>query len=243
MVTLALDTSHPVGSVALARDGELLSRETFREPSSHLVALGQSVDRALADAGLAMSAIERIAVVTGPGSFTGLRIGLSFAKGLHAARATPMVALDALRLLALPHLAKHGRVAAMIDARRGEVYAAVYQGPPAGAMDPAAVTIGVSPQAVAPAEWLASLDSAPQVFVGTGALAHRDAILAAFPSAVIIAGDDAYPSTAFFAVIAHRMQPLDENGVRALEPFYIRASGAERVKLRAHAQRAEHGDE
>jgi len=242
MVTLAIDTSHPVGSVALARDGELLGTETFREPSTHLVALGQAADRLLDGVGLAPPAIERIAVVTGPGSFTGLRIGLSFAKGLHAARGTPMVAIDSLRLLALPLLSAAARVAAMIDARRGEVYAALYEPPTADNTDPAAVRVVTAPRAVSPAEWLVSLEQAPDTFVGTGAIVHREAILSAFPSAVIVAGDDAFPSTAHLAVIAHRMSPLDENGVRALEPTYIRPSGAEQVRLRTHAARDERDD-
>ena len=85
MVILAVDTSLQVGSVALARDGTVLGTERFDEPSSHLVALGGAVERLLAAAGLAASDVARVAVVTGPGSFTGLRIGLAFAKGLHAA--------------------------------------------------------------------------------------------------------------------------------------------------------------
>ncbi|HET6462319.1 MAG TPA: tRNA (adenosine(37)-N6)-threonylcarbamoyltransferase complex dimerization subunit type 1 TsaB, partial [Candidatus Krumholzibacteria bacterium] len=117
MITLSLDTSHPVGSVALARDGELVGSETFREPSSHLVALGHAVDQLLASTALTPAGIDRLAVVTGPGSFTGLRIGLSFAKGLHAARHIPMVTINALQLLALPWLAPGARVCAMIDAR------------------------------------------------------------------------------------------------------------------------------
>jgi tRNA threonylcarbamoyladenosine biosynthesis protein TsaB len=244
MVTLALDSSHPVGSVALARDGVLLASESFREPSSHLVALGQATDRVLGGAGLTPGQLDRLAVVTGPGSFTGLRIGLSFAKGLHAATGVAMVAIGGLRLLALPHLALAVRVCAMIDARRGEVYAAVYERTSAGsgADDPAAALERVSPCDVAPAAWLASLDCAPDVFVGTGADAFRELIADVFPAATIPGGDALLPSTAHLAIVAHRMTPLDEDAVRSLEPLYIRASGAERKRLRAHAHPAEQSD-
>ena len=239
MVTLALDTSHAVGSVALARDGTLLGAETFREPSSHLVALGQSVDHVLGQAGLSPAQVDRLAVVTGPGSFTGLRIGLSFAKGLHAAIGVAMVSIDALRLLALPRLKSAGRVCSMIDARRGEVYAAVYER--AGdASDPAAAGIVTAPHAVSPRALLASFEAPPDVFVGTGATAHRDELRAVFPHAEI--AGVAYPDTAHLATIAHRMSALDENAVRALEPFYIRESGAEQKRLRAHARSAEGAD-
>src|SRR5690349_14873396 len=174
MVTLALDTSHPVGSVALARDGELLGSETFREPSTHLVALGHAVDRLLASTALTPEGIDRLAVVTGPGSFTGLRIGLSFAKGLHAARHVPMVSVNALQLLALPWLSPGARVCAMIDARRGEVYAALYERATSDALDKDASAARelVAPCAQTPPAFLASLEVTPEVFVGTGAFEH-----------------------------------------------------------------------
>jgi tRNA threonylcarbamoyladenosine biosynthesis protein TsaB len=245
MITLAMDTSHAVGSVALARDGELLATKQFREPSTHLVALGHAVDHVLAAAALTPPDINGIAVVLGPGSFTGLRIGLSFAKGLHAARGMTVVTIDALRLLALPWLAQGARVGSMIDARRGEVYAAVYERAcdEIQAADPAAAHEIISPAALPPAALLASLSATPDVLVGTGALVHRDAILASFPSAVIVEGDAVYPSTAHLAEIAHRMHALDEPLVRTLEPVYLRASGAERMRLRNHARSAERGDD
>jgi tRNA threonylcarbamoyladenosine biosynthesis protein TsaB len=233
MITLAIDTSHAVGSVALARDGALLSSEQFRAPASHLVALGRTVESALARAGLGPSSIERLAVVTGPGSFTGLRIGLSFAKGLHAATGVPLVTIDALRLLALPWLSK-GRVCAMIDARRGETYAALYEFS-TSPQDAGAAKEMMAPRVVAPQTWLSTLDATPDVFVGTGAAAHTGLIRASFSSAEIPADDAPYPSTAHLATIAHRMTPLDENAVRTLEPLYVRPSGAETMRLRSHA--------
>lgn len=248
MITLAMDTSSPVGSVALARDGELLGTKQFREPATHLVALGHAVEELLQETALSPHEIDRIAVVMGPGSFTGLRIGLSFAKGLHAARRIPLLPIDALRLLALPWLSQGARVCAMIDARRGEVYAAAYESASGEdqAGDPAAAHETIAPCAQTPAGVLDALSAAgmtPDVFVGTGAFAHQDAIRARFPSAVIIEGEAMFPSTAHLARIAHRMHPLDEEAVRGLEPTYIRASGAEQVRLRAHARRAETGDE
>ena len=244
MVTLALDTSHPVGSVAAARDGVLLGAGQFREPATHLVALGHSVDDVLGAAGMSVSQLDRLAIVTGPGSFTGLRIGLSFAKGLHAATGVPLLSMDALRLLALPWLVEATRVCAMIDARRGEVYAAVYAQASADetAADPAAAREVVAPCAVSPVAWFELMDAAPDVFVGTGAVAHRDTILARYPAATIPDEDSMYPSTAHLAMIAHRMRPLDEPAVRTLEPLYVRASGAEQKRLREHVRPTEGAD-
>jgi tRNA threonylcarbamoyladenosine biosynthesis protein TsaB len=239
MVTLALDTSQPVGSVALARDGELLGSETFREPSTHLVSLGHAVDQLLASTALSPEKIDRLAIVTGPGSFTGLRIGLSFAKGLHAARHIPMVTINALQLLALPWLSPGARVCAMIDARRGEVYAALYERASSDALqrDVSAAYELVAPRAETPHAFIAMMKYTPEAFVGTGALEHRDMLRARFPGAMVIEGAAIYPSTSHLASIAHGMLPLSEDAVRSLEPLYVRPSGAER--LRAHARHAE----
>jgi tRNA threonylcarbamoyladenosine biosynthesis protein TsaB len=241
MVTLALDTSHPVGSVALARDGTVLGTEHFREPATHLVALGHAVEQLLTSTALTPAGIERLAVVTGPGSFTGLRIGLSFAKGLHAARGIPLVTINALQLLALPWLAPGARVCAMIDARRGEVYAAMYERAASDTLanDLSAAHEAVAPRAQAPAAWLASLPAMPEVFVGTGAFAYRETLRADFPGAMIVEGAAMYPSTSHLASIAHGMPPLTGSAVRSLEPFYVRASGAEQMRLRAHTRPSE----
>jgi tRNA threonylcarbamoyladenosine biosynthesis protein TsaB len=240
VITLALDTSQAVGAVALARDGALLASAQFREPYTHLVGLGRAVDDALREARLSTAQLDRLAVVTGPGSFTGLRIGLSFAKGLHAATGARMVVIDALRLLTLPWLSEGARVCALIDAKRGEVYAALYERSCAAevAEDASAAREVIPPCAASPSPWLASLGVAPDVFVGTGALAHRAVLRDGFPAATILEGDAVFPSTTHLAMIAHRMPALDEDAVRTLEPLYVRPSGAER--LRAH--RMEGGD-
>jgi tRNA threonylcarbamoyladenosine biosynthesis protein TsaB len=234
VVTLALDTSHSIGSAALAVDGAPAGVERFEEPSSHLVALGRAVESLLGAANRRASDIDRVAVVIGPGSFTGLRIGLAFAKGLHAARGMDVVAIDSLRLLALPHLGNAPAVRSMIDARRGEVYAAAYA--PASRADAeadaAAAREIAAPRALAPEAFLAGLDPAPAWFVGTGALACADAIRARFPRARVAGKADAFPSTPYLASIAHRMRALDGAAIRALEPLYLRPSGAERKRLR-----------
>jgi len=239
MVTLAVDTSQPIGSAALARDGVLLGVERFHEPSSHLVALGHAVEHLLAAHRLSPADVGRLAIVIGPGSFTGLRIGLAFVKGFHAARGADVVAIDALRLLALPLLSTYPRVCAMIDARRREVYAAVYEraSEDERAENPAAARVGLAPCALGPADLLASLGAAPDAFAGSGALAHRAEITATFPLAAIPESDAGAPSTPHLATIAHRMRALDPAEIRDLEPNYIRASGAERVRLRSHARR------
>jgi len=231
MVVLALDTSQPVGSVALARDGVLLGVERFNEPASHLVELGRATARLLNAAELGAADVTRIAVVIGPGSFTGLRIGLAYAKGLHAACGADVVTLDSLRLLALPLLADHESVCAMIDARRGEVYAAAFARDVASSTAVAAREL-LGPCALAPQHLLAALATPPACFVGTGAIAAADAIHARLPNATVAGIEHAYPSTAFLALHAAALTALDAGAVRELEPLYVRPSGAERMRLK-----------
>jgi tRNA threonylcarbamoyladenosine biosynthesis protein TsaB len=227
VIVLAVDTSHPAGSVALARAGTVLGHVTFEQPDSHLVALATSVERMLKAAGLSPRDVNRVAVVVGPGSFTGLRIGLSFAKGLHAATGVDIVPIDSLRLLALPFLEQHDSVCARIDARRGEVYAAVYDGD-------AEV---VSPCACAPEALIRHLQErgvTPLLLVGSGVRAAEAALRGSFPDASIAPAAAAQPSTQRLAVLAPGLEPLDESAIRQLEPRYVRPSGAERVRLRGH---------
>lgn len=243
MVTLAVDTSHPTGAVSLARDGVVLGSGHFAQPSSHLVALAQTVEQLLAEATLAPRDVTRVAVVIGPGSFTGLRIGLSFAKGLHAAGGAGIVPIDALCLLALPLLERHERVCAMIDARRGEVYAAVYARATDDERraDAAATRVMVAPCARTPVAFLAAFHEPPGIFVGSGAVAARAAIEARFPAAVFADTAACLPDTAWLARIAPCMRALDRAEVRRLEPIYLRPSGAERVRLKSHGRGGDDG--
>ena len=233
MVTLAIDTSHAVGSAALARDGVVVGEATFAAPATHLVELARAVERLLGENGLTARDVPRVAVVLGPGSFTGVRIALAFAKGLAAAGAE-LVAVDSLSLLALPFFDENrSRVCAMIDAKRGEVYGAVYER--ARRAEPPALEAIEAPRAESPAAFLAALAPAPDVFVGTGALVHRDEIAGHFPHSEIADEVRAYPSTAFLASIGHRLPAFTHAAVRVLEPIYLRPSGAERKRLRSHA--------
>jgi tRNA threonylcarbamoyladenosine biosynthesis protein TsaB len=232
MITLALDTSHAVGSVALARDGVVLGEATFSAPATHLVELARAVERLLGENGLTARDVSRVAVVLGPGSFTGVRIALAFAKGL-AAAGVDVVGMDSLSLLARPFFDEgRERVGAMIDAKRGEIYGAVYERENASATAPAAV---VSPRAESPGAFLDAIPAAPEVFVGTGAIAHGAEILARFPRADLAPESRAFPSTAYLASIGHLLPAFSRDAVRTLEPVYLRASGAERKRLRSHA--------
>ena len=241
MITLAVDTSHATGSVAVASNGVILGEARFAAPSSHLVELSKSVERLLDNNRLTIRNVDRVAVVLGPGSFTGVRIGLAFAKGL-AAAGKELVATGSLHLLAWP-LIDGGLVCAMVDAKRGEVYAAGYERAQAKRYEEPPTMAEILPaRAEAPEQFLsavASTDRPPAAFVGTGALVHASTIRARFPNVEIASEAHAFPSTAYLARIGHLLPVFTPIAIRELEPLYLRASGAERKRLRAHAKEAE----
>jgi len=229
MTILAIDTSHPTGSVSVRVGDEDPRTLLFGAASSHLVEMGGAVARLLETAGARPEAIDRVALVIGPGSFTGLRIGLAYAKGLYAALATEIVTMVSLELLAIPVLAAHETACAMIDARKSEVYAAVYRRAQPGAK----LAAVIEPHAVAPDRLLTSLGGRPMVFVGSGAVRFRPAIERALGAAAVFT-PDAYnqPSTAVLCRAGAELPVLGTEDVSRLEPYYIRPSDAKLKALR-----------
>jgi len=125
VLTLALDTSMRTGSVALGREGEVLIESRLSVQAVHSESVLPEIDRMIRSAGFRPPDIRRIAVGSGPGSFTGVRIAAALAKGILAATGADLFAYSSLAVIAAG-TAAGGRVCAAIDARRGQVYAAGY---------------------------------------------------------------------------------------------------------------------
>lgn len=125
---LSLDTAGTRCAVAVSElgDGSLLARADPDIGRGHAEVLMGLVADTLAAAGATYADLGRIAVVVGPGSFTGLRVGVAAAKGLALALAIPVVGVASLEALAEPHWHGATSVLAVTDAKRGEVYAALY---------------------------------------------------------------------------------------------------------------------
>ena len=124
---LHIETATRNCSVAIAQNGQtLVCREIAEEGYSHAEKLHVFIEQTLADAGIAYKDLSAIAVSQGPGSYTGLRIGVSAAKGLCFALGIPLIAVDTLQALASRVSQTDGKIISMIDARRMEVYSAVF---------------------------------------------------------------------------------------------------------------------
>lgn len=122
-LVLGIDTSTQIGSVAVVRDRTLLAQATSERGSGLLVV----IDAVCTGAGITAGELDAIAIGAGPGSFTGLRIGMATAKGIAFATGKPLWAVSSLAALAEPALTGDNVVCAVLDARRGEVYAAAFR--------------------------------------------------------------------------------------------------------------------
>lgn len=125
---LSLETSTDICSVALHNDGKLLAFAESNDDFSHATNITLFIQKCLNQASKKINELDAIAISIGPGSYTGLRIGLSTAKGICYGQNIPLLAINSLDILAQGSKSEktHSLVIAMIDARRMEAYAAIY---------------------------------------------------------------------------------------------------------------------
>jgi len=124
---LNIETATKNCSISIAKDGEtIVCNEIAEEGYSHAERLHVFIEESIAAAGISFKDLVAIAVSQGPGSYTGLRIGVSAAKGLCFALGIPLIAVDTLQSLAAQVTIENGLIVPMLDARRMEVYSAVF---------------------------------------------------------------------------------------------------------------------
>ncbi len=128
---LAIESSTRVARAAVLRGAALLAEFAAEPTGSQSEQLLPAVDRALREAGVRVAALDAFAVSIGPGSFTGLRVGIATARGLAFGSGRPVAAVSTLAALA-SGVPSAGAVASLLDARRGELYAAVFETGPEG---------------------------------------------------------------------------------------------------------------
>jgi tRNA threonylcarbamoyladenosine biosynthesis protein TsaB len=221
---LGIDTATWTAAVGVTRDGVVLAEGVHRESKSHTASLASLIERALADAAVPIEAIEGVAVSIGPGSFTGLRVGLALAKGIAFAGAVPMVAVPTLEGLAWVADAPPGAtVCAALDARKREVYAALFAADPDG---PRRLT---EDAALAPAALAAQLD-AGCVVVGDAGEVYGELLGA---RATVRPFATHHPRGGVIARLGwQRLQAGEAADLGALEPVYVRAPDAELPRSR-----------
>lgn len=226
MLLLAVDTTTRFGSVAVVGNGEVLAEVNYVSPSSHSRQVFRAVDEALRMAGLKFDNLGGLAVAAGPGSFTGIRIGLSLVKALALASGHPLAAVSALEALARKLMAPGvGLMVPMIDARKGEVFASAYR------PDEEELRELIPAGAYRPADFLDRLPLAGQAtFIGTGARLYRAMIEDRLGTRAIFSSRSLHVA-AEVGLIGHKLlaggQGISPAG---LQPIYYRQSQAEEKK-------------
>ncbi|MDR1787737.1 MAG: tRNA (adenosine(37)-N6)-threonylcarbamoyltransferase complex dimerization subunit type 1 TsaB [Treponema sp.] len=165
MTTLAIDTATELLSVALGAGGRVLSRRVDAG-LRHSELLMPTVDALLAEAGIPPAALDLLACMQGPGSFTGVRIGFAAVKGIAAALGVPYIAVPTLDCMARPFAAEAALVVPAIDAKKGRFFAGLYRG---GARLSPLLDAAPAELAALCAEHCAPRSPFPLILSGTGA--------------------------------------------------------------------------
>ncbi len=180
---LNIDTATEYAGVCLSNNGQILAMEESADQKNHASFVQPAIKRVMAVAGQRLSAIDAVAVTGGPGSYTGLRVGLSSAKGLCYALNKPLIMVNTLEVMALasinewqkcPKSAQNTLFCPMIDARRMEVFTALYDKELNPVLPPTAMVIDA-------ASFYAELEDNVVVFTGSGSdksqiIKHQNAV-------------------------------------------------------------------
>ena len=224
MKLLFVDTCGSMVGVALGDGGRIVAETNLtldRRLSARLLAI---IDGLLVESGMSVTGLDGIGVAWGPGSFTGVRIGMATVKGMALAATLPVVGVSSLALLAANVPFPRHQVCALMDARKKEVYAGLFRCEP--------LPLPVVPECVLPPDTLLDGIRVPTIFVGDGAAVYRETIekrcgeLAFFAPASC-----SFPRAACGIVLCRELFARGE-GVppERLGPVYIRPSEAEVAK-------------
>lgn len=214
---LHIETSTEACSVAVSEDGLAEFKLEDLQGPSHAVQLGVFVDEALSFVDNHGMPLDAVAVSCGPGSYTGLRIGVSMAKGICYGRNLPLIAIPTLEVMSVPVLLQQdlpddALLCPMIDARRMEVYAAIYD----RALN---MKRSIAADIVDESSYLEYLDSQPVYFYGNGAAKCREKIT--HPNAHFIEG--VRPLARWMFPLAEKaLAGKDFKDVAYFEPFYLK---------------------
>ena len=228
MNLLAVDTSGPVAGVALARDGAIVYEAAAVNRLTHSVNLMPMIEEALTRGGLDIADIDLYAAVSGPGSFTGVRIGISAIKGMAHGAGKPCIGVDALEALAAGVCLSDAILCPIQDARAGQVYGAAFCAgfPPVRLCEDMAEKLPVYLQRVAA---FAAADQ-KLCFLGDGVATYRRAIEEAMGERAVFAPMHAsYLRPAAVAALADAKQ-AEAVDYLTLMPVYLRAPQAERAR-------------
>jgi len=220
MLILGIETATERVSVAIGGHEGVIGLFEITKGRRHAETLVPAIEFTCRQADIDMDEISVVAVDVGPGLFTGMRVGLASAKAIAQALRIPMIGISSLDLLAFPCRHTDRVVVPVIDARKGEVFYAMYKQVPGGIQQVAEPQVGPIDELVA--DLMARNEEA--LCVGDGARRYTEEILDGYHCEI---GGDAYPSASPLVQLAHA-RALREEWVnpREIEPIYLRAPDA-----------------
>lgn len=225
MNIVAIDTSGPAASCAAMKNGEIVYAVAMNQGLTHSETIMPALDACMHAANLTAKDVDVFAAVAGPGSFTGVRIGVCAVKGLAHAYQTPCVQIDALEALAMNFQYFDGVACPILDARRNQVYCAAFEmknGLPERILADEAIEID------------RFFETLPEdrrlVFLGDGLRVHADKIRACFGERAVIAPANLCQLRAEAACLLAAQKKDQWMEGRMLTPLYLRAPQAERER-------------
>jgi len=222
MLVLAVDTATTSahGSLALVDDHALRGATGFRTAQPrHAESLLPSVDYLLARVGAKLADVEGFAVAIGPGSFTGLRIGIAAVEGLAYSLERPAVGVSTLEATAFRYRHRCGLLVAFIEAYRGQVYGASYRS------DGASIEQVSEPACMPPEDFLASLEAPPDLVAGSATVTYRDILDAHLPPGVIVAEPSFFIAEEIARIGAGKLEAGEHAPLGGLDALYLPPAG------------------
>lgn len=231
MRILGIDTATTCGGIGLIDDDEIVAEYTFHRDETPSAQLIPAIRALLEEARLDLEGIDGIAVSVGPGSFTGLRVGLSAVKGLALAIERPVAGVPTLDALASQLPNTPSPICPLVDARKGEVYTALYKQGGNGTVEQ------LTPyQVLSPSRLLAELPLQEMVFVGDGVEVYGELIVERWGDKALFAPPHlrCLRGTTVATLGLQRLAHGVGDDVSSLVPIYVRPSDAEITWAKAH---------
>lgn len=228
MKILGIDSSGMVASAAITADNILVAEFTVNNKQTHSQTLLPMIDQVIQMSGITLPEIDAIAIAAGPGSFTGLRIGASTAKGLGLALDKPIVSVPTLEGMAYRLAGSSGLVCPMMDARRNQVYTGIYR------VSADSLDVVVEQKAVDVREILQELGEyrEPVIFMGDGVPVYQGTIKECYQGEYQLApvhlSRQSAAAVAALGEIYYRQGRIET--AQEHRPVYLRKSQAEREK-------------
>ena len=179
MIVLSIDSSSKVATVALLKDDMLIGEYVVNDKREHSVLLMPMIEKLLEESGLSVDDIDGYVVSKGPGSFTGLRIGMATIKGLSFGSTKPYISLSSLDALAYSLVNFDGLICPIMDALRSNVYTGIYK----GVNDELETVLEPTPMEIEDLVSLLKEKGEKVIFTGDGLTKHKDYIKENFPEA------------------------------------------------------------